>query len=480
MESQGEESLNIIKFQELKAENARLKQLLSEYKNSASKSNKILEISSSLPRPKRQRLETLLREFLKSLDEEDASITYEKSIVRRIEELFIEPDDYLKATLENSSNDCVSLKWLCHHPALFTYSLTPEIIETSLKRFDSKVIKLSPDCRKLCFQPNISVTANNEPSLEQLTGGKIIYLDSTDFCLDTIPYEADTDSVLSGVPKYRLETRVVVGDEDSDYSSLRFGNACFNCGHVGHTVNQCLLPRDEVQIAENIERFKEHNSSHSRYYVELEKAEKQAQMISTFQPGVLSDTLREALGIQGDQDPPYYNMMKQYGYPPGYLGYSEDDDPFGGLKSDYFDCELLLIDDEPIIEPTPDAFRKKKTVPLVKYPGLEINQPSEYPLYDYSAYTYTPYYDTYYPLYYNTSWSSYYPTNDQEGSFETALTDPLSIKATQANSSEGIPPPPPPLPFETTEISPDGLLKEIVPIPIPPPPPRPPRVDVEG
>jgi hypothetical protein len=38
-----------------------------------------------------------------------------------------------------------------------------------------------------------------------------------------------------------------------------------------------------------------------------------------FKPGVLSPKLREALGLEEGQYPPYYERMLKFGYPPGYL-----------------------------------------------------------------------------------------------------------------------------------------------------------------
>jgi hypothetical protein len=54
-----------------------------------------------------------------------------------------------------------------------------------------------------------------------------------------------------------------------------------------------------------------------RYYEQLAYY----QEVTGHEPGRLSSTLRDALGLDGDYDePPYYRAMRMYGYPPGYMG----------------------------------------------------------------------------------------------------------------------------------------------------------------
>jgi hypothetical protein len=55
-------------------------------------------------------------------------------------------------------------------------------------------------------------------------------------------------------------------------------------------------------------------------YFEQEDSTSEGTIISgQFKPGVLSPQLREALGLEEGQDPPYYERMLKFGYPPGYL-----------------------------------------------------------------------------------------------------------------------------------------------------------------
>lgn len=55
-------------------------------------------------------------------------------------------------------------------------------------------------------------------------------------------------------------------------------------------------------------------SEFKRYHVDSKK-----NIYPHLVPGVISDKLREALGIGKDQLPPYIYRMRSIGYPPGWL-----------------------------------------------------------------------------------------------------------------------------------------------------------------
>jgi hypothetical protein len=60
--------------------------------------------------------------------------------------------------------------------------------------------------------------------------------------------------------------------------------------------------------------------------------------VSSLHPGKLTQTLEEALGMDGSE-PSYYANMRAYGYPPGYLKYEDEDGMYCNLVSihvDYF------------------------------------------------------------------------------------------------------------------------------------------------
>ena len=59
---------------------------------------------------------------------------------------------------------------------------------------------------------------------------------------------------------------------------------------------------------------------HSRFHIEIEREN----MIDQLVPGKLSDDLKEALGMKGSGNediPPWYPLMRIFGYPPGYWRY---------------------------------------------------------------------------------------------------------------------------------------------------------------
>jgi len=114
-------------------------------------------------------------------------------------------------------------------------------------------------------------------------------------------------------------------------------NPCWNCGITGHAVADCVLPRNHERIQDNrrshnLERSFE--NPRSRYYVDEDSSEissKNRPPIPQFcppqhlKPGILSPSLRYALGIRSSEHPPYYRNMYLTGYPPGYITWHPGD-----------------------------------------------------------------------------------------------------------------------------------------------------------
>uniref|UniRef100_A0A914HL22 CCHC-type domain-containing protein n=1 Tax=Globodera rostochiensis TaxID=31243 RepID=A0A914HL22_GLORO len=89
--------------------------------------------------------------------------------------------------------------------------------------------------------------------------------------------------------------------------------ACFNCGTIGHELFRCPEPRDARRISQNRNNFsKRRESAGSRFHEQCQGP----------QPGVISDQLRDALGIGSRVLPPWIYRMRQLGllngYPPAY------------------------------------------------------------------------------------------------------------------------------------------------------------------
>jgi zinc finger CCHC domain-containing protein 8 len=97
---------------------------------------------------------------------------------------------------------------------------------------------------------------------------------------------------------------------------------CFNCLSINHRVQECPVRIDQERIEFNKNQF----TSQSQ------QSQEQAQLFSTrytsdldsksnrgYVPGKISDQLREALGLKPNQIPPFIYIMREYGYPPGWL-----------------------------------------------------------------------------------------------------------------------------------------------------------------
>ncbi|XP_012939214.1 zinc finger CCHC domain-containing protein 8 [Aplysia californica] len=100
--------------------------------------------------------------------------------------------------------------------------------------------------------------------------------------------------------------------------------SCWNCGQENHSVAECRMPRNPARIAANRKEFMEKQQEKrsepkftgaARYHLDPELASK----FGKFRPGVISDSLREALGLNSDQMPQHIYKMRLFGYPPGWL-----------------------------------------------------------------------------------------------------------------------------------------------------------------
>ncbi|KAI1710596.1 PSP domain-containing protein [Ditylenchus destructor] len=82
------------------------------------------------------------------------------------------------------------------------------------------------------------------------------------------------------------------------------GPQCFNCAG-DHQMNECPEPRDNRRISQNRNNFRRSFQAGPRLHEQLENG-------TSFKPGVVSDSLREALGL-GPRDIPewIYRMRKK-------------------------------------------------------------------------------------------------------------------------------------------------------------------------
>lgn len=108
-------------------------------------------------------------------------------------------------------------------------------------------------------------------------------------------------------------------------------NCCWNC-QGDHMITECPVPKDPRRIAMNRKTFlaaKAQRTDYSgggggggggtgagrykRYH------EEQTGRLGSSRPGVISDELQYAMGLDKDEVPLYVYRMRLFGYPPGWM-----------------------------------------------------------------------------------------------------------------------------------------------------------------
>lgn len=87
-------------------------------------------------------------------------------------------------------------------------------------------------------------------------------------------------------------------------------NACFNCGSEGHAIKDCTVPRDGKRISKARQNMSKKNE---RYHLNAD------QRYDAYRPGIISDELRNALGLKPKELPLHIYNMRVFGYPLGWL-----------------------------------------------------------------------------------------------------------------------------------------------------------------
>ncbi|XP_021167269.2 zinc finger CCHC domain-containing protein 8 [Fundulus heteroclitus] len=156
--------------------------------------------------------------------------------------------------------------------------------------------------------------------------GSVLYFST--FSVDKLgqPLVNENPQLTDGwdVPIYQQVFNQVIGTDGLEMESKnkRPKSMCFNCGSSAHQLRDCPQPRDMAAINERRKEFNQNSSqvtqSNQRYH-----ADEVEERFAKFKPGVLSEELLAALGVDGTTLPPLIYRMRHLGYPPGWLKEAE-------------------------------------------------------------------------------------------------------------------------------------------------------------
>ncbi|XP_021461734.2 zinc finger CCHC domain-containing protein 8 [Oncorhynchus mykiss] len=201
--------------------------------------------------------------------------------------------------------------------------------------------------------------------------GSVLYF--TSFCVDKLgqPLLNDNPQQTEGweVPKYQqVFSQVIALDgQEVQMKEKRPKPCCFNCGLDGHQLRDCPQPKDMARINEKRKEFSQGNQgnlSNQRYH-----AEELEERFARYKPGIMSEELMSALGVEMNTLPPHIYRMRRLGYPPGWLKEAEMENSgltlYDGKVSK--DGELTEVDHGQSI-----SYDVSK---LVDFPGFNISAP---------------------------------------------------------------------------------------------------------
>lgn len=124
------------------------------------------------------------------------------------------------------------------------------------------------------------------------------------FKIDLIPTPIKT-IIKDIVPEYRSSSTILFNDDLNasikslndidDARPMRRTNLCFNCDGE-HSIKDCTKPRNFAKIRANRQRFSSGKTA-ERYHIDVE------QKFAKYQPGVLSNDLRNAMGLKKGELP---------------------------------------------------------------------------------------------------------------------------------------------------------------------------------
>ncbi|KAK7933081.1 hypothetical protein WMY93_003977 [Mugilogobius chulae] len=169
------------------------------------------------------------------------------------------------------------------------------------------------------------------------------------------------------IPVYQQVFTQVIGTDgqDIEMKEKRPKSMCFNCGSAGHQLRDCPKPKDIAAINERRKEFNQNsnqNMQSNRYH-----ADEVDERFSKYKPGIMSEELLSALGIDNCTLPPLIYRMRQLGYPPGWLKEAEMEN-----------SGLALYDGNADGSSTDDPLKVSYDVSkLVEFPGFNVAMSSK-------------------------------------------------------------------------------------------------------
>lgn len=135
-------------------------------------------------------------------------------------------------------------------------------------------------------------------------------------------------------------------------------NACFNCGTEGHAIKDCTVPKDAKRISKARQNMSKKNE---RYHLNPD------QRYDAYRPGVISDNLRNALGLKQRELPLHIYHMRVFGYPLGWLEEAKIRNS-GLTMFNHHKTEANDDEEEAIYDPNE----------IVEYPGFNVSVGDEF------------------------------------------------------------------------------------------------------
>ncbi|KAJ8775413.1 hypothetical protein K2173_023178 [Erythroxylum novogranatense] len=146
---------------------------------------------------------------------------------------------------------------------------------------------------------------------------------------------------------------------------------CFNCGSYGHSLKECPKPRDNVAVNNARKQHKSRRNQNTdsrnpiRYYQNSSRGK-----YDGLKPGCLGAETRELLGLGELDPPPWFNRMRELGYPPGYLDPDDDNEPSG--ITIFGDVDVKEHEDGEITETNSPELQRKMSA---EFPGINAPIP---------------------------------------------------------------------------------------------------------